>query len=65
MKGQPAPIDPAMLYPADAFMAIVRWSESTFRRARLDGLKVHVRFERRFILGADAIAYLTRTDPQE
>ena len=64
-KSSLQPVRPDELYPLGAFRRISGLGDTALREARRAGLRVIYRHGRGFILGADAIRYLTTDPPSE
>jgi len=59
----PGTILPDAVYSLDEFLARSRWGGHAYRAARRRGLKVHACGKRRYVLGRDAIAFITKESP--
>jgi hypothetical protein len=53
-------IDPAALYRLDEVKSRMGWRDAAFRAAGRAGLKIHRSGKRRYVLGSDLIAFVTR-----
>ena len=60
-SGDGGTIDPAALYRLDELKRRVGWRDAAFRAAVRAGLTIHRSGKRVFIVGADLIAFITRS----
>jgi hypothetical protein len=54
------PIRPEWLYPIELFKRITGLGEHWIGRAQRAGMKIHLKGNRRFVYGRDAVEYITR-----
>jgi hypothetical protein len=61
-RSQPVPgaVDPETLYRADELKSRMGWRDSAFRSACRNGLRVHRAGKRAYVLGADAVSFVTK-----
>jgi hypothetical protein len=55
----PGVIDPACMYRLDEFKARMGWRDASFRAACRAGLKTHQAGKRAYVIGHEAISYVT------
>lgn len=55
----PGVIDPACMYRLDEFKARMGWRDASLRAACRAGLKTHQAGKRAYVIGHEAIAYVT------
>ena len=60
-SGDGGAIDPTRLYRLDELKRRVGWRDAAFRTAVRAGLTIHRSGKRVFIVGADLIAFITRS----